>query len=203
MSSLAQNQSIAPYEPHAEYHSQTVGLPSEQPTGYAAPQQVDYTNSQQLYTLQHTSQQFNYTSQSHSSAVTQNGTYSQYAYNPYASGIPSRVMSSSAASGTQTGPSPKDVNAYRPATLNAYDPPIPSKVRSKARSAFYTPHPPPAIPNGVHYQYTGIVQSPSSLPPPPPPAIGARGITAPPTSYSASEQSLTANEILHGLSSSN
>lgn len=200
---LAQSQSTDTYAPHTEYQSQTHGQSSEQPTGHAAPHQVDYANSQMfLPTPEHTSHQANYQSYSHdhSPVASQNGTYSQYAYSPYAPGIPARVVkSSSADSGTRA---PKDVNAYRPATLNAYDPPISSKARSKARSALYTTQPPSKFPNDVHHQYAGAVQSsplPPPLPPPPPPAVRAGGVPIHPTSHSAGEQSF-ANEVLHGLS---
>ncbi|KAF8495614.1 Sec23-binding domain of Sec16-domain-containing protein [Gautieria morchelliformis] len=194
------SQSTDLYAPGTEYLSQTPVQPSEQPTAYAPPQQGVYHSP---YTPQQTSHQ-SYASHSygHSPAATQNGTYSQYAYNPYVPGIQTRAKPSSTASEapTQSLQNPKDVKAYRPSTLNAYDPPIPSKVRSKTRSAFHAPQPPPTVPNDAHYQYAGTF---TSFSPPPPAAGQGVSLPKPPISYrTTAGQSIGTSEMPHDANSS-
>lgn len=212
--SLAQNQSTDLYAPHNEYHSQTVGQTMDHSTSYSASQhttylasqqQLDYASSQTNYTAQQPISQPEYAPQSYSydptPASTQDAAYSQSVYNPYVTGVQPNGSLSTVDSGTQeTLQSPKDVNAYRPTTLNAYDPPIPSKTRSKIRPAFYATQASSAIPNGVQYPYTGAPQPSSSLPLPPPTTASVLGAGVPtPMSYPVTAESSSASESLHGL----
>ncbi|KAF8590610.1 hypothetical protein K439DRAFT_1611986 [Ramaria rubella] len=187
--SSAQPQSTNPYVPHTEYHPLSHNQTDAAPAVYA----THYNNSQ-AYTPQHDYAPSEVQAQASYSSLpptAPSGPYSRPAYKSYASNFQAKSpIHTNAHKGQaeQSVPKTKDITAYRPTTLDAYDPPLPSKTRSKARSALYASHSPTVFPNGNYYQRSASSQSPPAIPPPPPlPPVTAATTNVPPPSSSIIE----------------
>ncbi|GJJ12130.1 hypothetical protein Clacol_006371 [Clathrus columnatus] len=155
-------------------------------TTYATPNNTEYNNTVSP------SSQYSYQQQTYYNASTSNSQDVTPSYTTPVASSPqysakNSFTSSDVYSSTEIPSSintAPDVTAYRPTTMNAYDPPIPTKSRGKSRYAL------PKAPYDLASFQTPPAQRTASFPPPPPPSQFSSILPTP-------EQS----QNLHGLSS--